>query len=167
VHTHYSKLFLSVLVLTFFACQPAIIKENRIYEETLAPVNFFYPDFKDDMDWDSLISALTSNREYLKRLDPQSLFHYGPHTFLFRKVFKGNGGLGFHENGRENVGHDAGPEAGEKSGQDHRQPDPDNGKVSPLGNSLAHPEDHPVSGAVQSCWKIGRAILHRWEGLIS
>ncbi len=82
----YSKLFLSILALTFFACQPAIIKENRIYVETLAPVNFFYPHFKDDMDWDSLISALTSNRDYLERLDPQTLFHYGPHTFTCRQV---------------------------------------------------------------------------------
>jgi hypothetical protein len=46
----------------FFACQPAIKKENRIYEETLEPVNFFYPTFKDDMDWDSLVSALKTTR---------------------------------------------------------------------------------------------------------
>ena len=45
------KLFLLTLVPASFACQPAILKENRIYEETLEPVNFFYPEFRDDMDW--------------------------------------------------------------------------------------------------------------------
>lgn len=82
----YLKFFLLMLFLTLFACRPAIKKETRIYVETLEPVNVFYPGFNDDMDWESLISALEKNMGYLNKLDPESLFHYGPHTFTCRQV---------------------------------------------------------------------------------
>ncbi len=82
----YLKFFLLMVFLAFFACGPAIKKESRIYVETLEPVNLFYPGFNDDMDWESLISALEKNMGYLNKLDSESLFHYGPHTFTCRQV---------------------------------------------------------------------------------
>ena len=84
---------LKFLLLTFimsllFACHPAIKRDNRIYEETLEPMDYFFPEFHDDMDWESLISALRKNQDYLRKLQPESLFHYGPHTFTCRQVQK-------------------------------------------------------------------------------
>jgi len=85
----YLRFFLLIIFLVFFACHPAIKKETHIYEATLAPVRFFYPEFKDDMDWESLISALENNQVYLDKLNPESRFHYGPHTFSCRQVKEG------------------------------------------------------------------------------
>ena len=80
------KFFALMILLTFFACNPAIKKDTQIFEETLEPVNYFYPTFTDDMNWESLESALLNNQDYLNRLDPERLFHYGPHTFTCRQV---------------------------------------------------------------------------------
>ena len=38
------------------------------------------------MNRESLISALKSNQRYLNKLDPEYLFHYGPHTFTCCQV---------------------------------------------------------------------------------
>ena len=80
------NVFLLIIFLTFFACHPAHRKETRIFEETLEPVRFFYPTFNDDMNRESLISALKSNQRYFNKLDPEYPFHYGPHTFTCRQV---------------------------------------------------------------------------------
>jgi len=80
------KFFFLMVFLTFFACHPAIKKETQIFEETLEPVEYFYPTFTDDMNWESLVSALKNNQGYLNKLDPERLFHYGPHTFTCREV---------------------------------------------------------------------------------
>jgi membrane-bound lytic murein transglycosylase A len=80
------KFFLLMVFLTFFACHPAIKKDTQIFEETLEPVDYFYPTFTDDMNWESLVSALENNQGYLNKLDPERLFHYGPHTFTCRQV---------------------------------------------------------------------------------
>ena len=85
---HLNFLFLIFLMSLLFACHPAIKKDNRIYEESLEPISYFYPEFNDDMDWESLISALEKNQDYLRKLPPESLFHYGPHTFTCRQVRK-------------------------------------------------------------------------------
>lgn len=79
-------LLLTFLLFLLFACHCAIKKDNRLYEETLEPVNYFYPEFNDDMDWGSLISALGKNQDYLRKLQPESLFHYGPRTFTCRQI---------------------------------------------------------------------------------
>lgn len=82
----YLKFFSLMVLLTFFACSPAIKTQTRIFEETLEPVNYFYPTFTDDMNWESLASALLNNQGYLNKLDPEHRFHYGPHTFTCRQV---------------------------------------------------------------------------------
>ena len=67
-------------------CTPALKKEAQQPEEALRHVRFFSPEFRDDMDRDSLVSALKRNLEYLGRLDPDTVFHYGPHDFSCRQV---------------------------------------------------------------------------------
>ncbi len=79
-----------VAVLLFMAgaagCTPALKKEAQQPEEALRQVRFFSPEFRDDMDRGSLVSALKRNLEYLGRVDPDTVFHYGPHDFSCRQV---------------------------------------------------------------------------------
>ncbi len=67
-------------------CTPALKKEAQQPEEALRQVRFFSPEFRDDMDRGSLVSALKRNLEYLGRVDPDTVFHYGPHDFSCRQV---------------------------------------------------------------------------------
>jgi len=83
---HPLKYFLLIIFLIFVGCHPAIKKEARPYEASLEPVHFFYPTFADDLYWESLVSALEKNQGYLNKLNPEKLFHYGPHTFTCRQV---------------------------------------------------------------------------------
>jgi membrane-bound lytic murein transglycosylase A len=84
------KTFLrSLLVFTalaLFGCYPALERKAQRPEDTLIPVRFFYPTFKDDIHPESLILALKRNLEYLNRLDPDETFHYGPHQFTCKQV---------------------------------------------------------------------------------
>ena len=73
-------------VVSFFGCYPALRKEAERPEEALQRVRFFYPRFKDDMDFSSLALAIIRNLEYLYRLDPQHIFYYGPHEFTCQQV---------------------------------------------------------------------------------
>jgi membrane-bound lytic murein transglycosylase A len=65
------------IAITLFACHPVLKKEARHPEEALAPVSFSFPEFFDDMDTGSLVSAIQKNIQYLDRLDPQYVFYYG------------------------------------------------------------------------------------------
>lgn len=78
-------LLLSSLI-SFFGCYPALRKEAERPEEALMRVRFFYPRFQDDMDFSSLAQAIRSNLEYLNRIDPQYIFHYGPHKYTCQQV---------------------------------------------------------------------------------
>jgi len=63
--TIYLKPLILIISITLFACYPALKREARHPEESLAPVRFFYPTFQDDMDRESLISVIRKNIEYL------------------------------------------------------------------------------------------------------
>jgi len=76
IKTSFNVLLL-LIAATFFACHPVLKKEARHPEEALTPVSFSYPEFRDDMDTGSLVSALQKNIQYLDRLDPQHIFYYG------------------------------------------------------------------------------------------
>ena len=82
----YLKPLILIISLTLFACYPALKKEARHPEESLAPVRFFYPTFQDDLDRESLISVITKNLDYLNRLDPEKTFYYGSQTFTSKHV---------------------------------------------------------------------------------
>lgn len=67
-------------------CYPVLKKEAQQPEEALRPARFFSHTFGDDMDPDSLILAIRRNLEFLDRLNPGTVFHYGPHEFTLRQV---------------------------------------------------------------------------------
>jgi membrane-bound lytic murein transglycosylase A len=84
------KVFLGVITLltlaSALACYPVLKKEAQHPEEALRQVRFFSHTFRDDMDHDSLILAIRRNLEYLDRLNPGTIFHYGPHDFTLQQV---------------------------------------------------------------------------------
>ena len=84
------KFFTLALVLlilaTFLSCHPFRKKEAQRPEEALKQVHFFFPKFSDDMDRESLIQGVRRNIEYLDRLAPETVFHYGPHNFSCQQV---------------------------------------------------------------------------------
>ena len=69
-------------------CYPVLKNEAQRPEEALRHVHFFSPVFKDDMDRDSLILVIERNIDYLRRLDPKTLFHYGRDDFTCRQVLE-------------------------------------------------------------------------------
>ncbi len=76
-----------LLTLTSVAgCYPVLKKEATRPEEALRQVRLFSPKFWDDMDKDSLILAIWRNLDYLDRLAPETVFHYGPHDFTDQQV---------------------------------------------------------------------------------
>jgi len=86
----YRKVFLIAVVLLIatsaVGCYPIMKKEAQRPEEALRQVRLFSPEFRDDMNSDSLILAVRKNIEYLDRLGPETIFHYGPHDFTRNQV---------------------------------------------------------------------------------
>lgn len=82
----FTKSVLLLATLGLFACYPSLKKQAQTPEESLIPIRFFYPTFQDDMHLDSLTLAIKRNIEYLDRLDPERVFHYGPHDFTCQQV---------------------------------------------------------------------------------
>jgi membrane-bound lytic murein transglycosylase A len=67
-------------------CYPVLKKEAQHSEEALRRVRFFFHTFRDDMDRDSLALAIRRNLEYLDRLNPGTVFHYGPQDYTIQQV---------------------------------------------------------------------------------
>lgn len=84
------KVFLVAIALLIVAgiigCQPLLKKDAQRPEEALEQVRTFLPEFRDDMDRDSLTLAVRRNLEYLDRLAPETVFHYGSHNFTCHQV---------------------------------------------------------------------------------
>jgi membrane-bound lytic murein transglycosylase A len=80
------KLLFILTLISLLGCYPALKKEAKYPGEALARVRFFYPEFQDDMDYDSLAQSIRNNLEYLNRLDPEFLFSYGTHKFTCLQV---------------------------------------------------------------------------------
>ncbi len=84
------KFFLAAVALLTLAsavgCYPVLKKEAQRPEEALRQVRLFPPKFRDDMDRESLTLAIRRNLEYLDRLNPETVFHYGPHDFTIQQV---------------------------------------------------------------------------------
>ena len=79
------SLFL-VGAMSLFSCFPTLKKEAQCPEESLVPVRFSYPTFRDDTHVDSLVLALERSLLYLNRLDSGKIFRYGPHKFACQYV---------------------------------------------------------------------------------
>ena len=80
------RLLLLTGTLSLLSCYPALKEEAQRPEEALKPVRFFYPAFNDDMDMEALLLAVNRNLEYLRRLDPEKIFQYGPNHFTCQQV---------------------------------------------------------------------------------
>jgi membrane-bound lytic murein transglycosylase A len=84
------KVFLVAVVLLTLAgavgCYPVLKKEAQRPEEALRQVRFLSHPFRDDLDSESLALAVRRNLEYLDRLNPKTVFHYGPHDFTIQQV---------------------------------------------------------------------------------
>jgi membrane-bound lytic murein transglycosylase A len=80
------SLLILFLATGFFGCYPTVIKKPQRPEDALKKIHFFYPAFRDDMHYDSLIQAIKRNLIYLARLDPGKMFQYGPHKITCRQV---------------------------------------------------------------------------------
>ncbi len=81
--------FIAVVLLTTMmgaGCYPVLKKEAQRPEEALRQIRLFSPVFRDDMDPDSLTLAVRRSMEYLDRLGPETVFHYGPDDFTSRQV---------------------------------------------------------------------------------
>ena len=83
------KLLFLFVAISLFGCHPILKKEARHPEEAMTPVSFFYPEFRDDMDTASLVSAIQKNIQYLDRLDPQKIFYYGSQSVRCEDVKEG------------------------------------------------------------------------------
>jgi membrane-bound lytic murein transglycosylase A len=95
-HSDLKKLYslLAGIILTiqiFFlsGCYQAVKREITDPENALKEVNNSYPQFSDDMDFESLSLAIQKNLEYLDRLDPDYKFSYGPEEFTCRQIREG------------------------------------------------------------------------------
>lgn len=75
-------------LLALSGCHPALKKQARSPAEALTRIRYFYPAFCDDLDRDSLVSAINKNMEYLKRLPPETSFHYGSDIFTRDQVLE-------------------------------------------------------------------------------
>jgi len=86
IYKYLLTLFLLLQLISLFGCYPTLRKEAERPEEALSRVRFFYPEFHDDTDFSSLAQAISRNLEYLHRLEPQYIFHYGPHEYTCLQV---------------------------------------------------------------------------------
>ena len=82
------KIILIIFIFSLFACYPTLDKEAETPEDSLVSVKYFYPDFRDDMDLNSLTGSIEKSLEYLDRLDPEFIFFYGAEKFTCIEVKK-------------------------------------------------------------------------------
>jgi membrane-bound lytic murein transglycosylase A len=84
------KIFIVAIALLTWAgavsCYPVLKKEAQRPEEALTEIHFFLPRLSDDLDRESLTLAVSRNLEYLDRLNPETVFHYGPDDFTALQV---------------------------------------------------------------------------------
>ncbi|MGD8226484.1 MAG: MltA domain-containing protein [Desulfobacteraceae bacterium] len=80
------QLFLLLTFVTLVGCYPALRKEAEQPADALSRIRFFYPKFKDDMNYASLEEAIARNLEYLNKLGPECVFEYGPHQYTCQQV---------------------------------------------------------------------------------
>ena len=80
------KISLIFFIINLMSCYPTLDKEAKTPEESLIPIKFFYPEFHDDMDVNSLAAAIEKSLEYLDKLDQESAFFYGSDSFSCREV---------------------------------------------------------------------------------
>jgi membrane-bound lytic murein transglycosylase A len=75
--------YLSIFMLVplIAGCYPLVKKQIKAPSDALQRQRYFWPEFQDDMDVQSLSLAIERSLEYLNRLDQGTVFTYGPDTF--------------------------------------------------------------------------------------
>jgi len=81
-------LLVIVIFLIIGGCYPLVRKEIKEPGKALEKVRYFWPEFQDDMDTDSLALAIESSLQYLNRLNDDTIFTYGPDRFSAEHVRK-------------------------------------------------------------------------------
>lgn len=79
-HT-YRYLSAAIILLIISGCYPLVKKEVKEPAKALIRIRYFWPEFQDDMDRDSLEEAVERSLEYLNRLGDDKIFTYGPDKF--------------------------------------------------------------------------------------
>jgi len=75
----YLSLFMVFLLIC--GCYPLVKKEIKAPGDALQRQRYFWPEFQDDMDVESLSLAIERSLEYLNRLNQGTLFTYGPDAY--------------------------------------------------------------------------------------
>jgi membrane-bound lytic murein transglycosylase A len=82
--------YLSVILIFLIigGCYPFVKKEVKEPAKALSRVRYFWPQFKDDMDTDSLMLAIEKSLQYLNRLNDDTVFTYGSDAFSAEHIRK-------------------------------------------------------------------------------
>jgi len=75
-----------IIFLFLSSCHPISDEKTPDLRKAIIPVHFFYPDFSDDLDRNSMIRSLEQNLEYLRKKKPDYCFQYGPDSFTNQQV---------------------------------------------------------------------------------
>ena len=81
-----SSILLILVAFLFSACAPALREEARRPADSLVPIRFFTPAFRDDSAFYALEEALNRNLEYFGKISPDRSFEYGPDTYTLRDM---------------------------------------------------------------------------------
>ena len=84
----YRYLLAIVIFLIIAGCYPFVKKEVKEPTNALKKIRFFWPEFQDDMDIDSLALAIESSLQYLNRFNDGTVLPYGPDTFTVGHIRK-------------------------------------------------------------------------------
>jgi membrane-bound lytic murein transglycosylase A len=75
-----------VIFLLICGCYPLVKREIKLPGDALQRQRYFWPEFQDDMDVQSLSLAIEKSLEYLSRLDQGTVFTYGPDTYPVQHI---------------------------------------------------------------------------------
>jgi membrane-bound lytic murein transglycosylase A len=88
-NTRYSVLSGVLLLLVLLAACVPKVKPPVTAPQALVKIRpHQFPDFSDDMSYDSLETAINQSLDYLNRLDPSTPFRFGPDTFTASHLAK-------------------------------------------------------------------------------
>lgn len=84
----YRYLLVIVIFFVISGCYPFVKKEVEEPSKALKKVRYFWPEFQDDMDTDSLALAIESSLQYLNALNDDTMFTYGSDAFSAEHIRK-------------------------------------------------------------------------------
>lgn len=84
----YRYLLVIVIFLIIGGCYPFVKKEVKEPSKALKKVRYFWPEFQDDMDTDSLALAIERSLQYLSALNDDTMFTYGSDAFSAEHIRK-------------------------------------------------------------------------------